>query len=127
MIKLFDKDGVTANGVTPPQQTEIAIRWQKLLDKEKALRAYMRTHEAEEPFIGQYTSQAWITPHNIEEFLGFFLKQLAQADESIFVLHYDGGYVGFSGHNAVTILTMFDKIEQEMYANCMRTLIEKNK
>ena len=126
MIEFFDnEDVIVANNIPPSERTLISERWKKLLDKEQKLRAYMKAHSADEPFIGQYAAYAWITSDNMEEFLGFFLKRLAEADEDIFIFHYDEGYVAFSGHNSKTILTAFEKIENEMYANCMRTLMEK--
>lgn len=126
MIAFFDNEEViVANNISPSERTLIAERWRRLIEKEKKLRDYMQTHSASEPFIGQYAAHAWITPHNIEEFLGFFLKRLAEASEDTFIFHYDEGYVAFSGHNSKTILSVFEKIENEMYANCMRTLVEK--
>jgi hypothetical protein len=125
MIAFFDNDEIVANHISSSARTLIAEGWKKLIEKEKKLRDYMKTSSADEPFIGQYAAHAWITPDNIEEFIGFFLKRLAEANEDTFIFHYDGGYVAFSGHNSTTIITAFQKIEDEMYANCMRTLVEK--
>lgn len=128
MIYIFDEDGDdTAINMPIHNRTKISARWLELIGKEKELRAYMDMRELAEPFIGQYNAFAWITPDNMGEFLGFFLKRLATADNDIFIFHYDGGYVAFGGHSSETILQLFERIENEMYANCMRTLLEKIK
>jgi len=126
MIAFFDKEDIVAHE-SPVPRVEIATQWKSLLEKEKKLRLFMKAHSADEPFIGLYSVDAWVSLPDVEDTLGFFFKQLAKmGHQDIYIFYYhDDGYVAFGGQNSTSILTLFNKIEMKMYAACMRTLMEK--